>query len=157
MPVITINDLKSLIVTKVRDTDLVNGPVAPNINLIWDMFADKAVIAPRLQFLYALKEAVSTMIGWSHEYVTFITDRVEVDNSDQLKYWTELQAETQAEIDKVELMAAATRPGQIAAMKTTEIIDANSDPSTSGGPDAGHRRYRGDPYYPISRYIRSGR
>lgn len=139
--------LKEFIITQVGD--ITGGPVQANINLIWDLHEDKSYIAPLLQYYYALSSAAETMIGALREkFVDFMTDRVTIENSQQVKALQTLRGDALLAIEKIEKKAMLNRSGQVGDITKTEPLNSSSDPSTVGWPEAGHRIYRGDPYFP---------
>jgi hypothetical protein len=59
----TADILKHRILARVGEQASGSGPVSQNIDVIWNLFTDKALIAPELQFWYSLAEAIDIKLG----------------------------------------------------------------------------------------------
>lgn len=140
--------LQALIIKEVGDTD--TGPVGTDISTLWDLYHEMALIAPRLQYLYTKRHAIDIMMGQLREVTTFENDRVKIYNWEQQKTLQYMREQTQSEIDDRESKASKIRTPQVGQLETVTPISPNDDPATSFMPDASNRKYRGDPYYPIS-------
>lgn len=126
----------------------VNGVVAAEIEVYWEMFADQEPV--RLQFLYAKREAIDLLQGYVREQVNQRDPELAVDYSDKLKALQTMRNNVTAEIAKLEAAAAddavdedtEARQPVIGELTTTAPIS----PDFCGQADANDRRYRGDAY-----------
>lgn len=141
----TVSDvqLQNQIIKDIGDTDA--GDLAADIGAIWALYADKAQIAPRLQFLYAKREAVQEVMGSIRKNVDFTTPTLSVKLSQETDRLQDIYDRVQSEIEVVETRARANRPAVAALLVTTA---PESPPLWWQGRDANARSLRGDPYRP---------
>ncbi len=143
-------DIKGLIILEVGDT--VNQVLANNIDLIWSSFADKALIAPRLQELYTRLRAIDLVLA-DPTFRNAVSFSMSGDLSQQLHERTDhmrdRRKECQAEIDHIERWELQIQPPVVEQIKATEIeVPPALDPNFPPPPviDANSRKYHGDPY-----------
>ncbi len=142
----SITNLKNLILLRIGEP-LAGGPIAPVIDTLWSMYSDKALIAPRLQQLYVLVEAINIKIGLIADggYMPVGTTQ-HVDLSDKVPVWAKQRDEAKLEIARVERLYSHVRPPVIGTLTTTAPISPADDARTLGALDANDRPYRGDAY-----------
>jgi hypothetical protein len=150
---VTAADLQNAIVSSVGDTD--SGFLAASIAAIWALYADKAQSGPRLQFLYAKREAIDWLLG-QPEYANAVDvltqGGLSVKQSQKVATLQAKREETQKEIVRLELSLRGTRTGAITTLDavTPQAPPAGLPVPVSSVPDANDSRFRGDPYQPIS-------
>jgi hypothetical protein len=152
----TADNFKNLILVKVGEP-LSGGPVSSVIDTLWTMYADKALIAPRLQYLYVLAEAFDVKIGSIADGAftpVGIVQHKALD--DKVTAWQKQKTATLLDIVKLERAYNQVRTPVTGTLTTTAPISPADDPRTVGAPDANDRPYRGDAYlngYPINRRV----
>jgi hypothetical protein len=132
------------------------GMIASNISTIWATYADKALIAPRLQELYTRRRALDMLIGTILRHQVDVTQgdpTLAVRQNQRVVAAQQQRKDVQTEIDKVESLALAARGGAVAPITQQEPVtpqDAVNREYQQNPwfPDAGNQRYSGSPYYP---------
>ncbi len=113
--------------------------LTPTIGAIWDAWADKALVAPRLQYWYALRHAADILIGQLRNQTWSQLGPMSVQGGQKLKNLQMIRDNAQAEIGLVEKRAAGYRPPVVGALRqTAPILPAANQP------DPNSRAYRGD-------------
>jgi hypothetical protein len=120
------------------------GYLSSIISKIWNTYADKAYISPRLQELYTERDCYDAMLGILQEKYTFRDADTEINEGDLPKNVAARRDKVQERIDALVAMAAANRPGAVGQITTTAPVSA----PYGGLIDANNRRYSGDPYFP---------
>lgn len=145
-----VNDaqIQSLIVLEVGDEVTAawpSGILSANIATVWASYADKALIAPRLQELYSKRRCIDIIVGIVRGQVTFsISGDHSRNQSDKAKALMDMRRACQDEITLLEAKARANRAPANDELAATAPIA----PPDANGPDANDSRYRGDPYKP---------
>lgn len=139
-------DIQALIILEVGDeitTAWPSGVLTANIAAMWASFADKALIAPRLQELYTKRRAIDTVLGIVRSQVTFnIANDHSRNQSDKAKTLLSMRGEVQADITAVEKQARSARGGVAGVITTVAPI------TPAFPPDANNPTYQGSPYSP---------
>lgn len=154
MSALTDQQIQSLIVLEVGDVATPSAPsgiLATNIALIWQSFADKRQVWPRLQELYSKRRCLDIVLGLRREQVDRAADTIRESLSQIARELEQMRAACQREIDKVEAVARANRGGVVAAIVQTTIETPPTGAVVSDILDANSPRYQGDPYEPITR------
>lgn len=137
-------DIQALIILEVGDEVTAAWPTGvlfTNIATMWDSFADKALVAPRLQELYTKRRAIDAVLGIVRGQVTFnIANDHSRNQSDKAKTLLSMRQEAQAEIVRLEAQARSNRGG-VAGVITTVAPITPTNP-----PDANDPAYQGSPY-----------
>lgn len=149
---IQVNELWAMIVTEIGDT---TPPTlmawAP---MMWQRFADKALIAPRLQEWYFYRTLCGIKLGNLANQVDFsMSGDISLRLDQRRQYLLDQKKMAQAEIDKLETWAQAVRPPVNEPIAAYEI---EQPPGYNGVPpypqphshDANSPIYHGDPYFP---------
>jgi hypothetical protein len=138
---VTDAELQQLILKEIRcDRD----PETQNaIGLFWELYAEKALVAPRLQYLYAKRHALDFRIGRLSDQVDMLlgTDRIE--QQQEIDHLQAVRLTVQQEIGKIEGRARSIRVPAVGLIKAR-----NSEPVPSDEPDPSNSVYRGDPRKP---------
>lgn len=137
---VTDQQLIDLIVAEVGDDAA--GTVGRLIGTLWEVYADKARVAPRLRYLYAKRASIDALLGSVREAVTFVDGDARVELIQKTANLRAMRGEVQAEIAAVEARARAGRGAATGALTATAPVD----PPAGGRVDANDRRYRGDAY-----------
>ncbi len=147
MPAITIAQVKTLILAEVNDTS--TGPVGLQIDIIWDMYAGKALVSPTLQYLYSLRKAIDLMLGNRRaDAVDTKLDNYSFAQDQEIQTLLTMRENVKQEIMKVERESRDYRTIQIGPLaRIAPIAPADSYQADLTRIDAGSRIYRGDPYY----------
>jgi hypothetical protein len=149
---VTDAQLKSLILAEVNDT--VSGPVGSQIDVLWAMYAAKALItnAPLLQYQYALKKGIEIMLGVRRsEAGKLSASGISVDTEAEIRALTAMLAQVSSDIADTEKLARAQRGGAIGRIARTAPITQYDDPRTVFSHDPNKRSTAGDPLLPIYR------
>lgn len=141
--------VQTLIILEVGETDA--GALAANIATIWDSYADKAAISPRLQEAYTRLRCCRIALGEVRQQVT-----VSLPGSQSLALGQKAQAlagmlkDAQTEIALWERKARAARPIQVGRITQMEPVSLQDELQTpvAWSPDPNDSRYAGDPLYP---------
>lgn len=143
---VTATNLKNLILVKVGEDAESAGPVAAVIEVLWDFHADKALIAPRLQYLHTLKEALEIKMGAlpDGDLMEVGLDNKDLSARETFNSWKDIYNATLADIARVEATYRNLRTVAVDSITTQTPLSPDSDPSTVGYPDPGARSYRGD-------------
>jgi hypothetical protein len=146
MSVPTDAQIKAYIVTSVGD---MNGIVAANIDLIWDLTAPYAPYPP-LHELYATRAAIDLLAGQVWQLVDASVDDTRQNLSDMHAHLMDRREDLDAQI------AAATPVAMAAAgmgANSGQFVTVAPTVPPSGYPDANSPRYSGSPYEPYARVI----
>ena len=109
---------------------------------LWDSYADKAVLFPRLQYLYTKRQAVDWLRGGRWQEVTFAQGGVQRSASDRFAHLSAMYDALTGEITVLlssAQMAQGAVAGQIAAREPVT-------PCWPGQRDANDPLYSGSPY-----------
>jgi hypothetical protein len=107
---------------------------------VWDSFADKALVAPRLQYLYSLRQLLNVLIGRSALSVDVTDDQQEVKLSQQGLNFRAMRKVCDEEISKIEGIANGAIGVLVGAM-----ITANPTVVPNFSPDPNDTAYSGSP------------
>lgn len=140
----TAETLKQLILIRVGENDP-NGTIAGSLDVLWDMHADKALIAPRLQFLYTLAEVMDIKVAVATGTAS----------SQEVQAWMKQRDSALEQAHIIEKQYSYVRATVSGTLTTTAPISPADDPRTVGALDANDRLYRGDAY--LTGYPGSGR
>lgn len=146
---VTTAQVQNLIILEVGDTS--DGLLAANMATIWASVADKALVAPRLQELYAKRRAIDLLLGRTRGEVDRRIDGIEERWGQEPDRLIKLRADTQTEIVRIEALA---RAGRTVAHGTISTVAPEAPPSGAPAyapPDANELRYYGDPYFTLPR------
>lgn len=136
------SDIQADLVLEIGDTP--DGRLAGSVASFWARYADKALVAARLQELYTKRSLIDVALASLRNHVDTSTDgAISIRLSQREVYLKERRAETLTEITRLETIARANRAPQQAALTSTEL----ETPPFSLAPDANAPIYRGDPYY----------
>lgn len=113
--------------------------ITPNIELIWNAWADKALVFPRLQFLYAKRQCLNIIEGQLRDLVAVTIGGFSAQQQQKLANLLNLQKRTDEEIKDLEMKAQAARPVLVAPMTQTAPRMPNP-----GDVDPNNPVYRGD-------------
>jgi hypothetical protein len=117
--------------------------VTPNINTIWACHADKAYVAPKLQYLYTKRHCIEIIMGQLRDLVQSNVGGYNSQQQQKLANLKILRDNTQQEIVEEEKRAQSARPPAIGYLTQ----QAPRQPIPLGAqPDPGDPAYRGDPY-----------
>jgi hypothetical protein len=144
----TADNFKNLILVKVGE-HVTGGPVSTVIDTLWTMYADKALIAPRLQYFYVLAEAFDVKIGSIADGAftpVGIVQHKALD--DKVSAWQKQKASALLDIAKIERGYNQVRTPVTGTLTTTAPISPADDTRTTGAFDANDRSLRGDAYLP---------
>lgn len=145
----TVSDaqIQSLLILEVGDevtSAFPGGMLATNIAMAWASYADKALIAPRLQELYTKRRCIDLVLGVVRGQVTYqIANDHTFNGSDKAKTLLNLRQECQTEIAAIEARARGNRGGASGMLTATAPVS----PPDNQPPDANDSRYSGSPYY----------
>ncbi len=146
---VTDTDIKANIILEVGDT--IDSRLANNIDRLWNSYADKAFVAPRLQELYVHRACIEVVLA-SPEIRNAVSFSMSGDLSQRLGERRDALAlrrrEVQAEIEHVQSWERQLQPPVLESIKATEI---EVPPALRTAPpppvlDANDPRYRGDVY-----------
>lgn len=87
--------------------------LTPNIALLFNFYADKAFIFPRLQYLYAKRHLLMILQGTLRNKVTGGFGGMRVHQTDSVKAVGQMYKETGDEITRIEKWSRAVRPGVV--------------------------------------------
>jgi len=146
---VTPQEIWNMLIAEVGDTT--PSTLAAWAPTIWDSYADKAFVYPRLQELYFHKRLIDIKLGSLANFVdASMSGDVSVRLSQRSDFLTNRKKEVQAEIEKVECWARSVRPPVVETLVATEI----ETPPPPGTPlptpppwDANSPLYKGDPYW----------
>lgn len=113
--------------------------VTPNIELIWGAWAEKGMVFPRLQYLYAKKQCLDIIEGQFRDLVSVTINGLNQNQQQRLQNLQTLNKRVSDEITVLEKKAAAVRSPVISNLNQT----APSMPGL-GQLDPQNPVYRGD-------------
>lgn len=149
--------VQQVLVLQVGDTP--DNRLIANAGVLWDRWADKASVAPRLQELYTKRDLIDLALAYHRTSVDMKVAVRELKNNQLYTNLAQMRADTQAEIVRVEALARARRAATVGALTTTT---PTVPPFTVGAPqypafpvpDANDPALRGSPYYDQARMPR---
>lgn len=116
--------------------------VKPNIDAIWDMYADKGATSPRLQYLYARLTALDRIIGQFRNLTNATLGALNPRLGEKVERMIALlRVRWRDELEREISLMAASRPGVIGV-----ITKQAPRPANSWENDPNHPRYRGDAF-----------
>lgn len=130
-------DLAQLILVEVNgqgDSDLAN-----NVATLWALYAEKALVAPRLQYLYAKRHALDFRIGRLSAQVDLLLGTDKIVQEQEVQHLRQMRADVEAEIKVVETRARANRTPTVGKITARE-----PQPPWPDAPDPSDSLYRGD-------------
>jgi hypothetical protein len=113
--------------------------VTPNIQLIWSSWSDKALVFPRLQYLYAKKQCLDILEGQLRDLVSTTIGGFNANQQQRLDNLRTLNTRVGEEIKVLEAKHTANRPMVMAPLNQT--APRMDDP---GKIDPNDPVYRGD-------------
>jgi hypothetical protein len=113
--------------------------VTPNIELLWHAWSDKALVFPRLQYLYCKRHCLQIIEGQLRDLVSVSIGGFNAQQQQKLANLVNLEKRVDDEIKDVEAKAQSTRPIVTAPFSNT----APRMPGT-GEVDPNNPLYRGD-------------
>src|ERR1700748_2956665 len=119
-------------------TDTTNT-ILTRVSAVWDSFADKTAIFPRLQDLYTRRQVAENFWLGVWDRVNFDQDGVKEDASDYAEHWKELHDYYQAEIVRLETRPNMSRAPVVGCMTRT------APRMTRHYPNPNNPAYGGDP------------
>lgn len=139
---VSVANIQQLIVLETGDTP--DSILTNNINMIWNSFADKAPIFPRLQELYTKRVCIEIVLGTLRNQVSFsMNGDLNLRLEQRSQYLKDRHKELCDEIVRVEKIAQATRPSVIG-----ELVAKDLETPPPGAADSMSRRLIGSPYFP---------
>src|SRR5690349_21121226 len=107
---------------------LSGGPVSDSIAVIWGMYADKALLAPRLQYLYTKAKALDIKLGaiadGAYNPVGVVQSKA---LDDKAAFWSKERDKVQAEALALETRYARLRAVVSGTLTTTAPISPADD------------------------------
>ncbi len=113
--------------------------VTPIIQVLWAAWAEKALIFPRLQYLYCKRHCLEIMAGQMRILVPVTVQGLNLQQDKRLTNVQTLMKDVQGQIDTVEKQAAASRPPALGY-----LTQKNAIMPRPLQPDPNSRAYRGD-------------
>lgn len=118
---------------------ILNDKVTPNLPTIWAMWQDKALVFPRLQYLYVKRHCLQIIMGQLRDFVdTSLGTNLLLKQSSYMNNLHMMHDMVSQDIANTELMARRGRPSVIGELLKT----SPSEPAN--GPDPSNPVYRGD-------------
>lgn len=122
---------------------LINDKVTPNLPTIWAMWADKALIFPRLQYLYAKRQCIEILMGQLRDYTdASLGTNLNLRQGAYFGNLTMLHQQVEIQIAALERQALAGRNPVIG-----ELLQKSPNQPTMP-PDPANPAYRGDALTP---------
>jgi hypothetical protein len=97
--------------------------ISGQIGLLFNFYADKAPVFPRLQYLYAKRHLLMILEGTLRNKVSGTYSGLNVQQSDSVKNVLQMYKETNEEITRVEKIARANRVGVMQPSVTKSPVD----------------------------------
>jgi hypothetical protein len=143
--------LQTLLVLEVGDT--ADSLLATNVALLWDRYADKALVYPGLQAQYVKRSLVDLALGVARSQVDYdVHNQFAAKGSQESGRLLQLRQEVQLDINRLEKLAVSRASAVVGQMTATAPQSAPSTaPTYPNGPEANDERYAGSPYYPLTR------
>jgi hypothetical protein len=113
--------------------------VTPNIDLFWNAWADKALVYPRLQYLYCKRQCLQIIEGQLRDLVQVNIGGLSTQQQQKLSNLLNMQKRVDEEIKDLELKAQAARPVVVIPLTQT-----NPRLPDVGQIDPNNPAYRGD-------------
>lgn len=147
---LTAEQAQQLIVLRVGDVDPETGDptrstygvVAMGVALLWAAYADKALIAPRLQDLYVERDAIKMVLGVLANRYDLVSEGESLKRSQVWDHYQKMLDATVVELVKVQTFALGQRRPAVGQITTVEPIS----PPWPGGPNGNDGAYSGSPY-----------
>lgn len=130
-------DLQALLLVEVNgqsDSDLANS-----LATLWGLYAEKALMAPRLQYLYVKRHALDFRIGELSAQVDLLLGTDRIVQEQEVQHLQQMRGDVEAEIKVVEARARANRAPAIGVITKREPSVVPPD-----APDPSDSLYRGD-------------
>ncbi len=142
---VTAAQIQRLIILRIGDTG--DGVLAANIAAIWDSYADKAALYPRLQELYTQREGIDLVMAAARGQVDFGSAlELTVKASQEFAHLVTMRATLDTQIAELERQARANRRGVVAPLVTVAPESPPTGPEPFGPLDANDSRYAGSVY-----------
>ena len=120
-----------------------NGTIAQLAHVMWDTFASRGVVNPRLQYLYAKRALIDVRMAEEQAAVDInATGDVQITQSQRFDHLQEMRAHVSHELERIENRARSARPPRSGALTTT----APTSPPYVDSADRNDPRYTGNPY-----------
>lgn len=154
LAVYQVGDIDPVTGDPVQPTDLGgNGLIVINIGRLWDLYADKALFAPRLRDLYVRVAAQDICIARLESLVSFsgVNGAISVSLGQRVQArqrQREAWAKEIIDIERNQTYATESLMGQISTIVPITPPTPGSRSSTNPfGPDANGPEYSGSPYW----------
>lgn len=115
------------------------------LTTIWDMYADKAALHPRLRYLYAKKQVIDYWAASVFRDVDY-DEEVKESLGQMSRNLQLIRASVVADIEEIVASLAASQSG--GGYATGQLTTATPLAGLTGRPDPNAPEYRGDPRYP---------
>lgn len=142
---VAIADIQALIIAEVGDTP--TGTLATLMPTIWASYADKALVSPRLQELYAKRRAIDLVLGGLRGAVDITIDGLAKRNHQQVDTLIAMRKTTEDDIVAVEQRSRGMRGAALQPLINTEIETPPTGPRPFGPLSGNSPELGGDPYY----------
>lgn len=120
-----------------------NGTLVQLAHVMWDTFASRGVINPRLQYLYAKRALIDVRMAEEQASVDVTaTGDVAITQSQRFDHLSEIRIHVSHEIERIENRSRAARVPHAGALTTT----APTSPPYVDSADRNDPRYTGNPY-----------
>lgn len=112
---------------------------------LWNLWADKATVYPRLQYLYTKRQAIEVLEGQLRNAVQFSLGPLSQSDGQKFDHLKEMWGQVDGEIKELEARASANRGAAIGVLSQTAPVMPGQVAMPSLLPDANSERYRGNP------------
>jgi hypothetical protein len=149
--------IQGLIKARVGDVDPTTGDpttagsgvIATHLPVLWEAYADKAQVAPRLQELHVERDAIKLVLAVLRPRVDFSSPLTLGLKEHQQVQTLEGQLQAaEAQIERVELQARRQGVPQVGTLRTVEPVSppTGTEAIPLTGPNANSPEYTGSPY-----------
>lgn len=118
--------------------------------ILWDAYADKALVAPRLQELYVKRSVIDVVRAQLRNQVDVagMGTELQAKKSQRVAALVQMRTETESEIKRLERRVMATRFGTATITAVTPEVPpwAPNAPTPPCYPDGNDEAWRGSPY-----------
>ena len=145
---LTPSQQQTLLVLEVGDTP--DTRLATNVAGIWDDYADKALIDPRLQVFYTKRRLIELALGYFRDQVDFqVMNDVSMKMDQRTQHLALQYKAAEDEITSLQLRAQKRRTGASTPLTTTAPISPPDPGTIVVNPvlDANDPVFAGSPYY----------
>lgn len=144
---VTDAQIQGLLILEVGD--MADNRLALNVAVIWDRYADKALIYPRLREFYVKRALIDLCLGGVRNNVSFSEPGgLSIQQNLQTTNLRAMKVECEAEIRRLEELARKNRPIAVGTLTNVEPRTPPPFPQPLNPRDANDPLYTGDPYLP---------